>query len=111
MKNVALITGASSGIGRELAWLHAERGNDVIIVARREHELQTLARELTAKHGTQVRVIAKDLAAATAAQEIFDEVSGAGLEVDYLINNAGFGLLGNFVERDLAASLSMIQVN
>jgi short-subunit dehydrogenase len=111
MKNVALITGASSGIGRELAWIHAERGNDLIVVARREHELQTLAQEINAKHGTQVRVIAKDLAVATAPQEIFDEVEAAGLQVDYLINNAGFGLLGNFVERDLAATLPMIQVN
>ncbi|HSB95625.1 MAG TPA: SDR family NAD(P)-dependent oxidoreductase, partial [Spongiibacteraceae bacterium] len=111
MKNIALITGASSGIGRELAWLHAEHGNDLIIVARRAAELHALAEEITAKHGTAVRVIVKDLAAASAPQEIFDEVAADGLQVDYLINNAGFGLLGKFVERDLQASLSMINVN
>jgi hypothetical protein len=111
MKNVALITGASSGIGRELAWLHAEHGNDLIIVARRAAELHALAQEITAKHGTAVRVIVKDLAIASAPQEIFDEVAAAGLQVDYLINNAGFGLLGKFVERDLQASLSMVNVN
>ena len=111
MKNVALITGASSGIGRELAWIHAEHGNDVIVVARREAELQKLAQEITAKHGTAVRIIAKDLAAPGAAQEIHDEVTAAGLQVDYLINNAGFGLLGKFVERDLASALSMVHVN
>jgi uncharacterized protein len=111
MKNVALITGASSGIGKQLAWIHAERGNDLIIVARREQELQTLAQEIAAKHGTAVRVIAKDLALASAPQEIFDEVAAAGLQVDYLINNAGFGLLGKFVERDLQASLAMVHVN
>src|SRR5689334_21771882 len=111
MKNVALITGASSGIGRELAWIHAEHGNDVIIVARREAELQKLAQEIAAKHGTAVRVIAKDLAAPRAAQEIYDDVTGAGLQVDYLITNAGFGLLGNFNERDLPSALSMVNVN
>jgi short-subunit dehydrogenase len=111
MKNVALITGASSGIGRELAWIHAERGNDLIIVARRERELQALAQAIAAKHGTAVRVIGKDLSVATAPQEIFDEVAGAGLQVDYLINNAGIGLLGNFIERDLQATLPMIQIN
>lgn len=111
MENVALITGASSGIGRELAWIHAERGNDLIIVARRGKELQTLAQEIIAKHGTAVHVIVKDLAVVTAAQEIFDEVTAAGLQVDYLVNNAGFGSLGKFVESDLNATLSMIQVN
>jgi short-subunit dehydrogenase len=111
MKNVALITGASSGIGKELAWIHAEHGNDLVIVARREAELRQLAQEITAKHGAAVRVIAKDLAVSAAAQEIFDEVTGAGLQIDYLINNAGFGLLGKFVERDLQASLSMVHVN
>jgi uncharacterized protein len=111
MKNVALITGASSGIGRELAWIHAEHGNDIIVVARRESELKKLAEEISAKHGTAVRVIAKDLAVASAAQEIYDEVTGAGLQVDYLINNAGFGLLGKFVERDLPSQLAMVHVN
>lgn len=111
MKNVALITGASSGIGRELAWIHAERGNDSIIVARREQELQQLAQEIKAKHGTAVRVIAKDLSQPNAPQEIYDEVAAAGIQVDYLINNAGFGLLGKFVERDLQATLSMVHVN
>jgi short-subunit dehydrogenase len=111
MKNVALITGASSGIGRELAWIHAERGNDVVIVARREAELQKLAREIAAKHGTSVRVIAKDLAASGAAQEIYDEVTATGLQIDYLFNNAGFGLLGKFVERTLPEALAMVHVN
>jgi short-subunit dehydrogenase len=111
MKKVALITGASSGIGRELAWIHAEHGNDLVIVARREQELQKLAREIAEKHGTAVRVIAKDLALASAPQEIYDEVIAAGIQVDYLINNAGFGLLGKFVERDLQATLAMVHVN
>lgn len=111
MKNVALITGASSGIGRELAWIHAEHGNDLVIVARREQELQKLAREIAEKHGTAVRVIARDLAVASAPREIHDEVTAAGIQVDYLFNNAGFGLLGKFVERDLQATLAMVHVN
>lgn len=111
MKNVALITGASSGIGRELAWIHAERGNDLVVVARREQELQQLARDIAAKHGTSVCVIARDLASPSAPQEIYDEVAAAGIQIDYLINNAGFGLLGKFAERDLQSTLSMVHVN
>ena len=111
MKNVALITGASAGIGKELAMIHAERGGDTIIVARRVEKLNALKAEIEQKHGTKVMVIVKDLARPTAAKEIYDEVNKAGIDVEYLINNAGFGGHGKFHERAWEKDLAMINVN
>jgi len=111
MKNTGLITGASSGIGRELARLHAEKGRDLIIVARREDELQELKKGLESRCKVEVMVIAKDLTVANACQEIFNEISAAGIQVDYLFNNAGFGGRGNFWEQELGPQTSMIDLN
>lgn len=110
-KKVALITGASSGIGQELAAVHAERGGDLVIVARREEKLNALKAELENKHGIQVMVIAKDLTQPTAPAEIYEAVQQAGIEVDYLINNAGFGGRGKFHERAWEKDLAMINLN
>ncbi len=110
-KEVALITGASSGIGKEFARIHAERGSDLVIVARREDKLNELKAELESKHGVQVMVIVKDLTSPSAPAEIYDDVKQAGIEVDYLINNAGFGGRGKFHEREWAKDLAMINVN
>jgi len=74
MKKVALITGASSGIGTELARVHAEKGGDLIIVARREDKLDQLKGELEGKHSVKVMVIAKDLSCPDAPRKIYDEV-------------------------------------
>ena len=111
MKNVALITGASTGIGKDLAYIHAEKGGDLIIIARSEDKLKKLKRELESKHNIKVKVIAKDLANAEATKEIYDEISKAGVEVEYLINNAGFGGLGKFHERKWEDDLAMINLN
>ncbi len=111
MKNVALITGASTGIGRQLATIHAERGNDLVIVARSADKLEAVKVELESKHAIQVVVISKDLSLPGSAKQIYDEVKAAGIEVDYLINNAGFGGHGKFHERDWKADLAMIQLN
>lgn len=111
MQQVGLITGASSGIGRELAHLHAMKRRDLIVVARSGDDLRTLKTELEEKHGVSVMVIVKDLTAANACQEIFDEVSAAGIEVDYLFNNAGYGKKGKFWEQPLDASVGMIDLN
>lgn len=111
MKNVALITGASSGIGAEFARIHAEKGGDLVIVARGRDKLVQIKAELEEKHRVEVLVIAKDLSDPSAAQEIFDEVKAQGIEVENLINNAGFGGLGKFHERDWIRDLSMIQLN
>lgn len=111
MKNVALITGASGGIGREFARLHAERGGDLVIIARREEALQELKQELESKHGVEVLCIAADLTEQDAPQRLFDQVQSAGIEIDVLINNAGFGGHGKFHERAWEQDQAMIQLN
>ena len=111
MNHTALITGASTGIGRELARIHAEKGGDLIIVARNEEKLQALKAELEKNHGIQVKVMAKDLSDPNTPQEIYEEVQREGIQVDFLINNAGFGGHGKFHEREWQQDLDMIQVN
>lgn len=107
----ALITGASSGIGLELARVFASEGHDVILVARSIDELGQLASELRQAHGIQTTVIQKDLFEATAAQDLYEEVQGRGLRVDYLVNDAGQGVYGKFVETDLERELAIIALN
>ncbi len=111
MKKTALITGASSGIGKEFSKLHAERGGDLIIIARNENKLNELKTELEKKFKVNVFVIPKDLTLPNAAKEIYEQVHDANLKVDYLINNAGFGGVGKFHERDLENDLNMINLN
>lgn len=107
----ALITGASSGIGKELARIHASCGGDLVLVARSAERLAAVARDLRDAHGVQVQVIAKDLGKPDAPREVFEEVKAMEVSVDYLINNAGFGGQGAFVDRAWADDLSMIQLN
>jgi short-subunit dehydrogenase len=111
MKKVALITGASSGIGKELAGIHAENGGDLVIVARGKEKLDALKVALEKKHKVKVAVIAKDLAAPNAAREIYDEITKSGIEIEFLINNAGFGALGKFHELELERQVNMINLN
>ena len=111
MKKVALITGASSGIGKELANIHAEKGGDLIIIARSKNKLDSLKKELESKHKVKVMVIAKSLDNVNAPKEVYDEVVKAGIQVDFLINNAGFGLLGKFHELSWEKQLSMMNLN
>jgi len=111
MSNTALITGASGGIGLELARIHAQKGGDLILVARSEAKLNALAAELSAQHGISVTVIVEDLGQPESAQRIFDQTEKLGLQVDILINNAGFGGHGLFHDRSLQAEQQMMQVN
>lgn len=111
MGNCALITGASSGIGAALARHHATRKGDLILVARSEEKLAALKTELEGEYGVKVTVIVADLAQSDAAERIFSATEEAGLQVDILINNAGFGGHGKFHERDLAKDQAMMQVN
>ena len=111
MRKIALITGASSGIGKELARIHAEQGGDLVIVARSEGKLNQLKEELESTTSAKVTVIGKDLTLTDAAQEVYQEVKKAGIEVDYLINNAGFGGQGKFHERAWEEDLAMINLN
>lgn len=111
MKQTALITGASNGIGLELAKIHAKKGGDVVLVARSQEKLEQLAQELTAEYDVKAWVIAQDLSEPNAAQVIFAQTEAQGITVDILINNAGFGGHGRFFERDLAKEQQMILVN
>lgn len=107
----ALITGASSGIGLELAKIHALKGGDLVLVARSEDKLKQLAQELASQHDVTVNVIAYDLSVAGAAKVIFEETERLGIQIDTLINNAGFGGHGLFHEQDIANHQKMVQVN
>jgi len=107
----ALITGASSGIGLELARLFARDGYDLVLVARRREKLEALGKDLTQRHGISCRAIAADLADPTAPAALVRQVEAASVQVDVLVNNAGFGELGLFAETDLETARGMIEVN
>ena len=95
----------------ELATIHAEKGGNLILVARRQGKLNELKAELEKKHGVRVNTIAKDLSVAGAAKELFNEVESLGIQVDYLMNNAGFGLVGKFHELSWDRQVQMINLN
>src|SRR5436305_6461482 len=107
---VALITGASSGIGLDLAKLFAQGGHDLLLVARNEEALRGVAGECE-KLGVKAEVLAKDLRNLNSAREVFDELEGRGMAVEVLVNNAGFGTHGMFVRTKLEEEVGMIQVN
>ncbi len=111
MKKVALITGASTGIGKELAYIHAEKGGDLIIIARNQDKLIEIKKDLEQKYSIEVMQITKDLTKTEAPKEIYDEVTKASVKVDILINNAGFGNVGKFHELDYDRQISMINLN
>jgi len=107
----ALITGASSGIGLELARFHASKGGDLVLVARNKSKLDEIKTELEKKYNISVYTIGKDLSVAKSAQEVHDQTTKQNIQIDYLINNAGFGDFGMFAESDLDKQLQMISVN
>lgn len=111
MNETVLITGASSGIGLELAKCFAADKSNLILVARSTDALEKLAAELRTKFSIAVHVITADLAKPESRLKIFDEVKGRGITVDVLVNNAGFGLHGSFAELPLERQLEIIQVN
>jgi short-subunit dehydrogenase len=105
----ALITGASAGIGRELAQVFATEGFSLVLVARNEARLKALAADLRAARQTESRVLAQDLAQPDAAAKIFEAVRD--MPVSVLVNNAGFGSYGPFAQVNLAVTTEMMQVN
>jgi len=109
-RNTALITGASSGIGAELARQLAEDNHDLILVARRADRLEALAAPLRAA-GAGVSVIAMDLLQADAVAQLAQQIDASGLRVDVLVNNAGFGLSGDFADSDPEAINDMLTLN
>ena len=108
---VTLITGASSGIGETFARRLAAEGHDLFLVARSEDKLKELCRELESGHGINARFFAADLSAPDADRTLFDEAERQELEVDWLINNAGFGSMGDFADLDIERELEMIRLN
>ena len=111
MPDLALVTGASSGIGRALARIHAQKGGDLIVTARREAELESLKGELEGSCGITVHVHATDLGEPGAAEALCDTLGAAGLIPEILVNNAGFGGHGRHIDRPLERELAMIDVN
>lgn len=107
----ALVTGASSGIGAEIAKVLAAEGAALILVARRRERLEALAAELRAAHGVEVQVEVQDLAVPDAAAQLFARTEGEGLAVDVLINNAGFGAFEHFAKIPWQRHAAMMQLN
>jgi hypothetical protein len=110
-ERVTLITGASAGIGTELARVFASNGHRVALVARRGDRLTTLAAEIAAAGGVAPIVIPCDLEQPDACDKIAAVLAAVGVEVEYVVNNAGFGLFGKAIELDRAAQLGIIDVN
>ena len=109
--NTTLITGASSGIGEVFARKLAARGRNVLLVARSEEKLVTLCNELGRSNRIRAQYVALDLSKPESAEQLFDEAGKRGLTVEMLINNAGFGSMGEFGNLDLARELNMIDLN
>src|SRR5438445_11611366 len=108
---VTLITGASSGIGEEFARRLAAEGHELVLVARSEKALHELCDELMLKHKITAHYVALDLTKADADQRLYEETGRHGFEVDWLINNAGFGSYGDFAKLDVDHELGMVDLN
>lgn len=108
---IALITGASMGLGAEFARQFASEGYDLVLTARSADKLAALQKEVEGLHGVRAHVIVQDLSDPQAPIALHNAVRAAGLEVDVLVNNAGFGMYGLFYQSDLQTELDMIQVN
>ncbi|SFA81443.1 MULTISPECIES: SDR family oxidoreductase [unclassified Bacillus (in: firmicutes)] len=108
MKKTVLITGATSGLGYEFVKLFAADGYDLVLVARNENIMRQIQKEYPY---TKITVITKDLGEPSAALDVFTAVENNGIEIDVLVNNAGFGLLGEFDRLDIQKQSNMIQLN
>ncbi|MEO1256612.1 MAG: SDR family oxidoreductase, partial [Bacteroidota bacterium] len=111
MQEVILITGASSGIGYDMAKVLAKKGYNLAITARRKDRLERLQAELQAKHNVNIHVFTADLSKTENAKKLYKEVRSKGLVISKLVNNAGFGGYGAFSQTNLETELDMIQLN
>jgi len=111
LRPITVITGASSGIGEALAWVFARNGHALALVARRADRLNALADDIARAGGPRPLVIVDDLTQAGAARRIGEALSQRGAEPQYIVNNAGFGLIGRATDRDRAEQLEMIDLN
>lgn len=110
-RKVALITGASAGLGEQFAQRFAQDGHDVILVARNAERLAALGGKLEQAHGVKAHVVPADLSRPDAPERLFEEVRSRGLAVEFLVNNAGFGSTGPFLEHELAREVEMVELN
>lgn len=111
MKSIALVTGASNGIGLEFSRLLAKEGHDLVVIARSSDKLNELKAELEKKYSIKVFVMVKDLSEANAAEWVYAETKKLNLEISILINNAGFGDFGHFIETKVQKEEQMIALN
>lgn len=110
-RQYALITGATSGIGYELTKLFAQDGYNLVLVARGEYELGDITQKLSMEHNVQILPIAKDLFDRNAAAEIYERVKASGIEIEILVNDAGQGQYGEFINTDLQREIDIVQLN
>ncbi|WP_309147173.1 SDR family NAD(P)-dependent oxidoreductase [Terrilactibacillus laevilacticus] len=108
MNNTVLITGATSGIGYEFVKLFSSKGYNLVLVARNQKKLEDIKQSY---QDINVTIISKDLSQIGAAKEVYEIVEKASIRIDILINNAGFGLFGEFIELDIQKQSQMIQLN
>jgi short-subunit dehydrogenase len=111
MIKTALITGASSGIGYELSKIFAKDGYNLVLVSRNKQKLEGIAEEIEKQNNITAKVISKDLSKNSASQELYDAIVSDGIEIDVLVNNAGFGINGKFVDFKPEKHLELIQLN
>lgn len=107
----ALITGATGGLGKEFVRIHAEKGGNLVLVGRNPQKLEQLQHDVQNKYHVKVTTIAVDFTEFDAAEQIFSELQKANIRVDYLINNAGLGGQGTFLERTMEQDINMAKVN
>ncbi len=106
-----LITGASSGIGEVFANEYARRGNNLVLVARSREKLEAIAQRLTKERNVDVKILVKDLSVTESAKEVFEHCKSENLEIELLINNAGFGMINEFKSQDLGRIEQMMHLN
>jgi hypothetical protein len=107
----ALVTGASSGLGVDFARNLARRGCNLILVARREHQLRAVQAEISQQHNVDVMIIPMDLSTSDAPQALYDQIKESGKVVDVLINNAGYGVYGAFTEIEWEREKNMLELD
>ena len=111
MKETVLITGASSGIGKAFALEYAKLGKNLVLTARSEDKLESLKKELEEKFSIEVKLIVLDLIKENSAKLIYEEIEREKIQIDILINNAGFGISGEFHTRDFLSQRNQIMLN
>jgi short-subunit dehydrogenase len=111
MSKTVLITGASAGIGYELCKIFAKDGYNLVLVSRNKQRLEVIAKEMEHQHDIQAKVIPKDLSEISAPQELYDDIVSNSIDIDVLVNNAGFGINGKFTDFNADKHLELIQVN